>query len=77
MTEQKLEPDHEFIYLQLKETSQDEGRLWCQDNINGDDTKYVRADIAASREAELQEELKIIRQYLLYANKLIAISFRG
>ena len=41
-----MSENFEVIYLQSKENSEAEGRLWCQDKIYDDDTKYIRADLA-------------------------------
>jgi hypothetical protein len=42
------------IYLAKRESSEDEGRLWCQDRMEDDDTVYVREDLYE----KLQDRLK-------------------
>ena len=49
--------DYERIWLQSEENSITdpayEGRTWCRDSVNEDDTEYVRADLFAALEAQL------------------------
>lgn len=51
-----LEPldDHAAIYLHKEEESEDVGRMWCEDKINDDDTKYIHADLFKAQQAEIE-----------------------
>lgn len=72
------EPDHERIWLQSEEDAgdQEEGRLWCQDNVwSGDATQYVRADLFDRRGdkiIELSEERNKLASELDAKDKRIA-----
>jgi hypothetical protein len=52
--------DHERIWLQNANDAGSEGRLWCQDKVwpddseDGEPTEYVRADLLAAAEAEIE-----------------------
>jgi len=52
--------DHERIYLQNEQLPVgDEGRTWCQDEIDEGDTAYIRLDLHEKLLAERDETLRL------------------
>ncbi len=50
-----MSDDHERIYLQDVNNAGPEGRTWCYSRIDDVDTEYVRADLFATLESEVEE----------------------
>lgn len=48
------------IYLQWDDPSDDEGVTWCQDSINNEDIRYLRADQIEVKNKKLRDALKRI-----------------
>lgn len=52
------------IYLQGYIGHDTEGVTWCEDQINDDDVRYVRADLAARRTVSRQDVVGAMQGYL-------------
>lgn len=56
---------HDIIYLQVCEDEESEGLgkvTWCQDRINNDDVKYIRADLVKQQLADSQKQIVMLRK---------------
>ena len=67
------ELDHEIIYLQSHESSEHDGRLWCEDSIFDDDTKYIRHDLYESLSLQLEAATKAKDGAYWERNQLVAV----